>query len=556
MRATATHAQSCLGTVPPRPGAAVLPSGSYRRREPEARLLYRLVAEELDGLESDLTAASPYGSGLPRHVAKELRAYLDCGRLERGFARVVCRSCRAEHLVAFSCHGRAICPSCTARRMSDTAAHLVDRVIPRVPVRQWVITFAPRVRYHLAADPKLAAAALTQVLRVIFAFHRRRARRLGARPARANSTGAVTMLQRFNSALALALHGHLLVADGVFVRMGNDLDARPVFVTLPEPTDDEVAVLLDKIVCRVTALLRRHGHLDDDTADFEPEQLLLFAARSPVGRRGPPGDEELPPLCARRDGFSLHAGRFVHANDREGLERLAAYALRPPLAQGRLSLTDDGQVLYRMKRTFSDGTSAITFSPRSFVARLCALVPPPRFHMTRYHGIFSAHARGRHALTGRGLHDGPVAGESTPTLRAATPTLVTGDDVAGPRAAPLSGSPPPPTSTAAAPPAAARSSNPAVHQRAHEPAAAADADELVGPDDPGRERRLAWADLLKRVFAEDVLRCSRCGGEMRLVAVVHDPGVVERILQHLGLWSRGPPPERRVVLNPAPVAFA
>ncbi|MBI5479567.1 MAG: hypothetical protein HY906_11955 [Deltaproteobacteria bacterium] len=68
----------------PRAGATFLPSGSYRRREPEASLLYRLVAEELDGLESDLAAASPYGSGLPRHVRKELEAFLVCGRLERG----------------------------------------------------------------------------------------------------------------------------------------------------------------------------------------------------------------------------------------------------------------------------------------------------------------------------------------------------------------------------------------------------------------------------------------------------------------------------------------
>jgi hypothetical protein len=87
--------------------------------------------------------------------------------------------------------------------MHDTAAHLVDRVIPRVGVRQWVVTFAPRVRYHLAADPRLAAAALTQVLRVIFAYHRRRARALGVRPSRANSTGAVSFVQRFNSSLAL-----------------------------------------------------------------------------------------------------------------------------------------------------------------------------------------------------------------------------------------------------------------------------------------------------------------------------------------------------------------
>ena len=546
MRAAATHAECCPGTV-------VLPSGSYRRREPEATLLYRLVAEELDGLEHDLAAVSPYGSGLPRHVQKELRAFLDCGRLERGFARIVCRTCRAEHLLAFSCKNRAICPSCTARRMHDGAAHLVDRVIPRVPVRQWVVTYSPRVRYHLAADPKLAAAALREVLRVIFAFHRRRARQLGARPARANSTGAISVVQRFNSALALALHEHILAADGVFLRPWYDLAARPSFLALPEPTDAEVATLLDRIIERVTALLRRHGRLDDE-GDDEPEQLLLFAARSPVGRRSPAEDEELPPLCARREGFSLHAGSAVHANDREGLERLAAYALRPPLAQGRLSLTDDGQVRYVMKRTFSDGTRELRFTPREFVARLCALVPPPRFHQVRYSGIFAAHARGRYALTGRGLHDGPSAGELTTTPRAATPTLATGDDVAAPTAAPLSGSPSPPTSTAAAWPAAARSSNPAVPQQEHEPEVAADADELVGPDDPGRERRLAWADLMRRAYTCDVLRCPRCGGPMHLIAVVQEPAVCEKILRHLGLWSRGPPQERRVVLDPAALA--
>jgi hypothetical protein len=535
--------------APAPPGSSAAAAGAsaarrYRRRKPEATLLYRLVAGELDGLESDLAAESPYGSGLPRHVRKELDAFLRCGRLEGGFARVVCRSCRAEHLVAFSCRGRAVCPSCTGRRMTDGAAHLLDRVIPRVGMRQWTVTFSPRVRYHLAADPALASAALTQVLRVIFAYHRRRARALGARPSRANSTGAISMFQRFNSALALALHLHVLVPDGVFVRMGHDLDARPFFVVLPEPTDDEVAALLDEIVRRVTKLLRRHGRLDDDAVDPEPEQLLLFAARSPVAGRGPPGDDELPPLCARRDGFSLHAGSAVHANDRVGLERLCSYALRPPLAQGRLSLTDDGQVLYRMKRTFSDGTSAIQFTPRDFVARLCALVPPPRFNMTRYHGIFAAHARGRFALTGRGLHDHPpdAAGRIAPSAATSRETGAPGASVPPLAAAPLA------VSAAPGEPAPAGSSNPAVDPPPpHAPAP----DYLAGPDDPERVRRLTWAHLMKRAFASDVLTCPRCGGEMRLIAVIEDPAVIEKVLTHLGLWQRGPPRQRYVVAKPA-----
>ena len=175
----------------------------YQPRAPEHSILHQLVAAEADGLRRALSATSPYGRGLPRHVDKEVDAFLDCGVLSRGFARVVCLRCKAEHLVAFSCKGRGICPSCTARRMSDTAAHLVDRVLVHARYRQWVVTFPKRVRYHLAADPKVASLALQQVLRTIFAWQRKRARSLGQRPSRASSNAAITFVQRFNSALEL-----------------------------------------------------------------------------------------------------------------------------------------------------------------------------------------------------------------------------------------------------------------------------------------------------------------------------------------------------------------
>jgi hypothetical protein len=75
-----------------------------------------------------------------------------------------------------------------------------------------------------------------------------------------------------------------------------------------------------------------------------------------------------------------------------------------------------------------------------------------------------------------------------------------------------------------------------------------DAD-LLGPDDPFRARRLSWASLFRRVWREGVLVGSRCGGELRLVAVIEDPAVIEKILPHLGLWQRGPPVGRRVVVE-------
>ena len=200
---------------PPLARAAGEPA--YRRREPEHTVLYSLVAAEAQGLRAAVAAASAYERGLPRHVDKELDAFLACGLLQKSFARVLCRRCREEHLVAFSCKNRGICPSCTGRRMADTAAALVDRVLPHANYRQWVITFPARVRYHLAADPKLATAANREVLRSIFAWQRRRARALGHKPARANSNAAITFVQRFNSALELSLHFHILIPDALFL---------------------------------------------------------------------------------------------------------------------------------------------------------------------------------------------------------------------------------------------------------------------------------------------------------------------------------------------------
>ena len=53
--------------------------------------------------------------------------------------------------------------------------------------------------------------------------------------------------------------------------------------------------------------------------------------------------------------------------------------------------------------------------------------------------------------------------------------------------------------------------------------------------------RLAWAELLKRVFATDALACPKCGGRMKVLATMTDPEVVRKVLTSLGLPTRGPP---------------
>ena len=126
----------------------------------------------------------------------EFDAFLECGILAHGFLRLRCGDCGHDKLVAFSCKRRGFCPSCGARR---TAAHLVDHVIPRVPVRQWVLSLPIPLRLLLAAQPKLVTPVLQVVHRVITRFLLDQA---GLKAEQADS-GAVTLIQRFGSAANL-----------------------------------------------------------------------------------------------------------------------------------------------------------------------------------------------------------------------------------------------------------------------------------------------------------------------------------------------------------------
>ena len=171
--ATATRHASCLDRS--EPGC-----GGYAPRRPETTPLYVTLSAEL---ETFLARRDDEQHALPRFVERELRGYLDCGILAHGFLRVRCPACREERLVPFSCKGRGFCPSCGGRRMADTAAWLVDRVLPEVLIRQWVLTLPFALRYRLACDAELTAAVLREFLRGR-AAHGRSSTRWGRRATR------------------------------------------------------------------------------------------------------------------------------------------------------------------------------------------------------------------------------------------------------------------------------------------------------------------------------------------------------------------------------------
>jgi hypothetical protein len=118
-------------------------SRRYERRRPEKTPPHKIVSENL---ECWLACRDRAERPVPAFVEEELRGYIECGIPCFGFARALCTGCRQGFVVAFSCKGRGVCPSCKDRHTAQTAAHLADHVIPPVPVRPWVISVPKRLR--------------------------------------------------------------------------------------------------------------------------------------------------------------------------------------------------------------------------------------------------------------------------------------------------------------------------------------------------------------------------------------------------------------------------
>ncbi len=173
----------------------------YERHRPEQTELYRLVQEHAASFFAQVEQAS--GVGLPKFVRDEFEAFLECGILAHGFLRLRSADCAHDKLVAFSCKRRGFCPSCGARRMAETAAHLVDHVIPNVPVRQWVLSLPIGLRLLLASQAQLLTPVLQVVQRVLTKHLFDQA---GLKHGE-GECGSVTLIQRFGSAANLNIGG-------------------------------------------------------------------------------------------------------------------------------------------------------------------------------------------------------------------------------------------------------------------------------------------------------------------------------------------------------------
>jgi hypothetical protein len=315
---------------------------TYEPRDPSRTVLYKVIAEHLETFLA-LLDDDPDAKGLPAYVRREFYAYLQCGILAYGFLRLGCDTCKKEVLLAFSCKRRAFCPSCAGRRMAQTAAHLVEQVMPWVPTRQWVVSVPIPLRYWMASSRELTDQVHTIIRRTIAQYYVTQAVTHGCQRHQVHP-GSVTFLQRFGSALNANLHFHLLFLEGVYLER-IDQGLKPRFVQGEPPSDADVAEVVQKISRRVIRTLRRLGYLEadleapvatgyDPLRDTEPELARTMAAsvqqRIAFGERagqkvrrlgvgfGDAGERPAlkGPRCASVNGFSVHANTQVLAHRR------------------------------------------------------------------------------------------------------------------------------------------------------------------------------------------------------------------------------------------------
>lgn len=120
----------------------------------------------------------------------------------------------------------------------------------------------------------------------------------------------------------------------------------------------------------------------------------------------PARDEEVDEIngqtLAKGGGFSLHAGVSAKSHQRDKVERLCRYIARPAVSTHRLERLADGTLSYELKTPYKNGTTHVVFEPLDFIARLASLVPKPRFHLTRFHGVFAPNSKHRAAVTSEG----------------------------------------------------------------------------------------------------------------------------------------------------------
>jgi hypothetical protein len=365
---------------------AAAPSGgtrTYLPRRPEASPLYRVLADHFAGLERvHEERFEPTHGPLSAAARRAAGRLLDCARLDHGCARVRCRTCRAEFVVAFRCHGRYFCPSCHARRLAEWSLWLDQQLLARVPYRQVVLTLPKRLRAYLIYDRRRLGRLSAVAYRTVCHYLRAALGDPEVVP------GVIVCAQTFGSLVHFHPHYHLLVTDGGFRRDGT-------FVPAPA---HHSAVLEEAWRRAVLRWFVAQQWLEEDAA-----QAMLGWPHS---------------------GFGAHVGPRLAADDRAGVLRVARYAARAPVAESRLRYHPECATVELVSDARDGPYAGLHRMPAlEFLARWADHVPARYETRVRYYGAFASKRRVWWRRRGVMLVDSPPAPPGAAAPAAEWPAL-------------------------------------------------------------------------------------------------------------------------------------
>jgi hypothetical protein len=353
--------------------------GVYRPRRPRETAFYRLVEEHYERFEQAYPERYEDRYGYFRSVIREtVYKYLGCGDLKQGFARVRCRDCGHEYLLAYSCKRRYFCTSCHTKRAVAFAEWLHTTVLWPVAHRQIVLTIPKMLRVYFRYDRRLlgdlcrvAAEVLVKSFRVLLATPQ-------AEP------GLVVCVHSFGNLLNFHPHLHVMATDGGFTPEG-------VFHPLPTMSLEPIEELFRH---RVFTMLMRKGLLTH-------ERIKLLKSWE-------------------HSGFNVNASVRIGADDATGRENLARYLIRAPFSMNKIRYDTTAQsVIYKTKMVEGPNRNFEIFDPLDFLAAVTCHIPNRGEHLVRYYGYYSSVQRGRRRRQGREkMPLGPAAlSDDTPTAR-------------------------------------------------------------------------------------------------------------------------------------------
>ena len=264
----------------------VEPLPLYRPRNPQASDLWRLLDRHFPTFQQvyDERYQAKYGFWRPI-IERSVKAFLVCGDLHQGFARVRCPDCGHELFVAFSCKQRCTCPSCHQKRALLTSIHVAEDVCAAVPHRQVVFTIPKRLRVHARFDRGLLGKLSAAAWGCVRAEVQRLLGRDDVLP------GMVAAIQTFGELLHWHPHLHSLVTCGGFTPAGEFLEVRELDMERLHGAWREAVFALylaeGKIEAEVVENMRSWPH-----SGFHVDQSVFLAAGDRAGLERVMNDHE------------------------------------------------------------------------------------------------------------------------------------------------------------------------------------------------------------------------------------------------------------------------